>query len=698
MAALGHDFTDTWQKDGDKHWKKCSRCDSIDEESTHTWNKGEVTLQPTCTVAGRTTYTCADCLATKTETIEPNGHKLTNHSAKAATCTEIGWNAYVDCSDCNYNTRVEIDALGHDFTGTWQKDESNHWKICSRCNISDTKSAHKWNNGEITTEPTCTATGRKTYICTDCLAAKTETLNALGHKTTHHDAKAVTCENFGWKDYVDCSECDYTTYVELPALGHDKVTHKAKAETCTEIGWKAYETCSRCSYTTYEEIPAIGHDEVSHDGKAATCTEDGWKPYVTCNRCSYTTYEKINAIGHDEISHEAKAATCTEPGWKAYTTCNRCDFTTYEEIGALGHDFTGGTWQTNAEQHWKKCSRCNVTDKKAQHTGGTATCIDSAVCAICSKAYGVTDPENHVGGTEIRDMVEPTDEKTGHTGNSYCKDCNTKLSDGTIIPVISNLSIDKKSDLSTAVDAMEKFLSDHNSNYTDDQKELLVDSINAIKSALKSIENAEEAVKRAEAMPAADKAQPDDKAAIDAYEAAKKAYDDLSADEKRMAGEHIKDALDAMLKALTAYDVNYGDGSVWAENDSNNGLTFTVNGYHKKFSGILINGSILDPKYYEIATGSTIVTLKSEYLQTLPAGKYTLLVQYTDGSTDGEDTFTITKGEPTAPSDTADTSTPKAVNTIKLTVWISIALVCAGILIILLLLFFKKRKQEKEEE
>lgn len=565
FVACEHNWGTTWQTDSTSHWHSCSICNGKDN--------------------------------------------IVNHSGGTATCTEKAI-----CEGCSLpygNT------LGHDFTGgTWQTDANHHWKKCSRCDVTDTESPHEWNSGKVTTQPTCTTAGQKTYTCTVCSATKVETLDALGHNFAKYDAKA------------------------------------------------------------------------------ATCTEIGWNTYFTCTNCNYTTYKEIAALGHDKISHKAKAATCTEKGWNAYDTCSRCDYTSYKEIAALGHDFTSNTWQSDAHRHWKKCSRCKAAGKKTQHTGGTATCKDRAVCTTCSKAYGTLDAKHHVGGTEIRDMVEPTTKKAGHTGNSYCKGCNTKLSDGTVIPVISNLSTGKKSDLATALKDMEKFLNSHGSNYTANQKKQLIANINAIKSALKSIENTEKAVKKAEAMPAADKTQPDNKAAIDAYESAKKAYDALSAGEKNMAGEHTKAILDTMLKALTAYDITSGDGSTWKENNKDNGLTFKVNGYHKKFAGIVINGTVVDKKYYEIEAGSTIITLKAEYLQTLPAGNYTLLVQYTDGSTDGEDTFTITKNESATPSDPTnptDPSSPKTGDNSHPVVWISILIVCAGIW---MLLFFKKQKQE----
>lgn len=565
LVACEHNWGTTWQTDSTSHWHSCSICNGKDN--------------------------------------------IVNHSGGTATCTEKAI-----CEGCSLpygNT------LGHDFTGgTWQTDADHHWKKCSRCDVTDTESPHEWNSGKVTTQPTCTIAGQKTYTCTVCSATKVETLDALGHNFAKYDAKAATC---------------------------------------TEIGWNTYFTCTNCNYTTYKEIAALGHDKVSHKGKAATCTEKGWN---------------------------------------AYDTCSRCDYTSYKEIAALGHDFTSNTWQSDAHRHWKKCSRCKAAGKKTQHTGGTATCKDRAVCTTCSKSYGTLDAKHHVGGTEIRDMVEPTTKKAGHTGNSYCKGCNTKLSDGTVIPVISNLSTGKKSDLATALKDMEKFLNSHGSNYTAKQKKQLIANINAIKSALKSIENTEKAVKKAEAMPAADKTQPDNKAAIDAYEDAKKAYDALSAGEKNMAGEHTKAILDTMLKALTAYDITSGDGSTWKENNKDNGLTFKVNGYHKKFAGIVINGTVVDKKYYEIEAGSTIITLKAEYLQTLPSGNYTLLVQYTDGSTDGEDTFTITKNESATPSDPTnptDPSSPKTGDNSHPVVWIGILIVCAGIW---MLLFFKKQKQE----
>ena len=77
----------------------------------HAWNDGEITTAPGCETEGVKTYTCGTCGETKTEAVAPNGHKLTQVEAKAPTCTEVGWNAYEYCSNCDYTTYVEIPKL-----------------------------------------------------------------------------------------------------------------------------------------------------------------------------------------------------------------------------------------------------------------------------------------------------------------------------------------------------------------------------------------------------------------------------------------------------------------------------------------------------------------------------------------------------------------------------------------------------------
>ena len=746
LPALGHTTISheakavTCTEKGWEAYETCSRCSYTTFAELPALGHDKIAHEgqaATCINIGWNAYdTCSRCAYTTYAELPALGHTTISHDAKAPTCTEKGWRAYVTCEHCGYTTYAETPALGHTTISHDAKAPTcteKGWRAyvtCEHCDYTTYAETPALGHDKMhhnAKAVTCTEKGWEAYeTCSRCDYTTFAELPALGHDKIAHEGQAATCTEKGWNAYDTCSRCAYTTYAELPALGHDKIHHDAKAPTCTEKGWRAYVTCEHCGYTTYVELPALGHDftgawqkddnnhwkQCSHctatDGKAAhrqsagdvlakaSCTADGQKIYI-CEDCFATKSETLSATGHTLTHHEARAATCTEKGWNAYDTCETCGYTTYAETPALGHDF-GDAWKSDAAKHWKECSRCDAVAGRASHTGGTATCHDSAVCTVCATSYGERNPDYHTGGSEIRDMTAPTAEKAGHTGNRYCKGCNAKLSEGTGIPTLSDLSLDQKSDLTAATEAMEKILDDWYSDFTEEQKELLTDRIRATGSALASMEKAEEAVKKAEALPAADKTRPDDKSAMDAYDAAKNAYDALSDAEKELAGERTKSALDAMWKALTAYDVIDGNGSTWANTD-NEGLTFTVNGHHEKFAGLLINGATVDAKYYVIQAGSTVITLKAEYLQTLSAGKYTVTVRYTDGSTDGEDSFTVTENKTVAPSDPAASSDPDAADGTAthrgVVVGIILAIICALLLLFLLLFFKKRRKEEK---
>ena len=258
IGPLGHDYG-SWTSNGDgTHMHTCSH------DGSHT----ETVRCSGGTASCSAKAVCAECGAEYGET-DPDNHALTHHEAKAATCTEIGWDAYDTCSNCNYTTYVEIPASGHALT--------HH----------EAKTA------------TCTEMGWSAYdACSNCgyTTAHTET-PASGHALTHHEAKAATCTEIGWDAYETCSRCNHTTRTELPALNHDLEQHEAKAPTCTEIGWDAYDTCSRCDYTTYAELPALNHDyqAVTVD---PTCEADGYTVF-TCSRCkdSYTA-DPTDKLGH----------------------------------------------------------------------------------------------------------------------------------------------------------------------------------------------------------------------------------------------------------------------------------------------------------------------------------------------------------------------------------------------------------------
>ena len=78
-------------------------------------------------------------------------------------------------------------------------------------------------------------------------------------------------------------------------------------------------------------------------------------------------------------------------------------------------------------------SPVTVAARYHDHTGGTATCTEKAVCTICGNAYGEVDKTNHAGGTEVKDAKEATCGAEGYTGDTYCKGCNEVVEKGTTI-------------------------------------------------------------------------------------------------------------------------------------------------------------------------------------------------------------------------------------------------------------------------
>lgn len=73
-----------------------------------------------------------------------------------------------------------------------------------------------------------------------------------------------------------------------------------------------------------------------------------------------------------------------------------------------------------------------------------ATCVSPAIyfkrCANCGDKssetfeHGEKNPNNHVGGTEIKNAVEATEDQEGYTGDKYCKSCGNIIEKGTTIP------------------------------------------------------------------------------------------------------------------------------------------------------------------------------------------------------------------------------------------------------------------------
>ena len=223
--------------------------------------------------------------------------------------------------------------------------------ICDNCGeVVSTRElpptgAHVWGNGVVTTAPTETTPGVRTFTCSGCDQTRTETIPATGaHDYQFTKTVAPTCTDGGY-DLYTCSGCGATERRNLTdAAGHkwDGGT-VTTAPTETTPGVRTF-TCTVCGDIREETIPATGaHDYQFTKTVAPTCTDGGYDLY-TCSGCGATERRNLtDAAGHKwDGGTVTTAPTETTPGVRTFT-CTVCGQTRTEAIPATGASTcTGG--------------------------------------------------------------------------------------------------------------------------------------------------------------------------------------------------------------------------------------------------------------------------------------------------------------------------------------------------------------------
>ena len=239
IVSCDHQYGPWTKVDDNNHSRTCALCGDVQTEA-HDWDDGVVTKAATCKEEGVLTYTCAACGATKTESIpKTEDHVWDNGTVtKEATCVAEGEMTYT-CTVCNA-TKTEVIPI----------DENNHKnvkvvnakpascieegytgdKVCEDCEKTVeegtviAKTAHTWNEGTVTKEPTCTEKGEKEVECTVCGEKDTIEIDALGHDW---DEGKVT------KEPTETEEGEKTFTCKREGCGATKVEKIAKLEPTT---------------------------------------------------------------------------------------------------------------------------------------------------------------------------------------------------------------------------------------------------------------------------------------------------------------------------------------------------------------------------------------------------------------------------------------------------------------------------------
>ena len=260
--------------------------------------------------------------------------------------------------------------------------------------------------------PTCSSKGMEAHFrCHNCdkyfeLGSYAEVsaesleiaIDPNAHNTTHKDGSEANCSVTGIYPHEHCSLCNKNFYSD----GVTEMTDIVKPKNDNH-DWNAWasnldgthtRTCKRDS----------GHKETGTcSGGAATCTTK-----AVCDFCRRTygdtaPHNTTQYGGKDSSGHWDTCSTCDNKfNFEAHTPdrekadetnpvkCTKCGF----EITPAGHyEHTADSeWHNSADgtYHYHECthSGCSEILDKANHSGGTATCENKAVCSICGAEYG----------------------------------------------------------------------------------------------------------------------------------------------------------------------------------------------------------------------------------------------------------------------------------------------------------------------
>ena len=342
--AHKHTWATEWSVGGETHWHACTGegCTAKKDEGNHEGGTANCTDKKVCTVCGNA-YGEVDSSVHKSNEFVYVSNGDGTHTKKYKCCNAVAAEPE-NCSGeaatvCGEKSVCEVchaeygDPLAHDWDTEWTTTETQHWHKCKR---------------------------------TGCEAKKDEADHTVGTAATC-TAKAV------------CATCN-AEYGEKDANNHDLENHAAKAPTCTEAGWDEYVTCKRtgCTYTTYQAKPALDHD---WDTEWTSSETQHW------HKCKRTGCNAKNAESDHTVG---TAATCT-----AKAVCVTCNVE-YGEKNAENHTETTYRYETNGDGTHKKihtccgaaenaAENCSIDRWEVEDESDTALCVCGHEVSVFNK-------------------------------------------------------------------------------------------------------------------------------------------------------------------------------------------------------------------------------------------------------------------------------------------------------------------------
>ena len=303
-------------------------------------------------------------------------HDWKDYPAKAATCTERGWNAYRACTACGESDIVYIAATSHTpvtdpaVAATCTAKGKTAGQHCATCKAvlvaqKDTEMiAHRGGEWIIDQEASCTVAGEKHRSCMMCnKVLETVAITAGNHVDVDENDICDLCKAYSQPEYteglvftISISRSSYVvtdyngtesdvviprSYEELPVteigekafFGCDVITSVDVPNSVTRIQDKAFSECESLESISFSDAVTLGTDVfrgtihveivlthylVHVPAKEATCTEPGNVEYYWCEPCGmyYSDKEGENRLYEVIIpnSHNFVSGVCTKCG------------------------------------------------------------------------------------------------------------------------------------------------------------------------------------------------------------------------------------------------------------------------------------------------------------------------------------------------------------------------------------------------
>lgn len=326
------------------------------------------------------------------------------------TCTEQGYTLH-KCTCGNEYRDNYVNATGHTYSKEWLFDETAHWHIatCEHDDQVSSFSAHQWNGGVVTTEPTEDAEGIKTYTCIICKATKTDKIPKVVHVCSYVEkntsleylASEADCTNPAEYYYsCSCGKKGGETFSSGTPSGHNYgvATYEWNGQNCTATRICQHDNSHK------ETETVIGVYVKDTNATCTVCEKGHYKATFTKSafveqNTAKDSEDKGIPLGHSFINYVSNNnATCSSDGTKT-AQCDRCNaMNTITDTGSkLDHTYSNA-WTTNDDYHWHQaiCEHSTEISGKSLHdwvdTGVIITKATETVegekeqkCSVCNK-------------------------------------------------------------------------------------------------------------------------------------------------------------------------------------------------------------------------------------------------------------------------------------------------------------------------